>query len=153
MEKVFAAQCIEEKKKLDNQRSDIEKIVQQYGNVLSKDLAKVCKSVELKKSSIQDHFEKNKDSVKVTFSDILARITEAKLKFDFSEALKHTRCDKIRDFKIYNSDSAGVKDWSYPSDSKMSWDNPLTAIIKHTSNSEFNFVFKNGETSDVPMSK
>ena len=91
LEKVFAAQCIEEKKKLDNQRSEIEKIVQQYGNVLAKDLAMVCKSVEIKKQSIQGHFEKNKDSVKVTFSDILTRITEAKLKFDFSETLNETQ--------------------------------------------------------------
>ena len=115
-------------------------------------MAKVCEGVEIKKLNIQDHFEKNEDSVKVTFSDILARITEAKLKFDFSEALKQTHYDEIRDLKIYNSNSPGVKDWSYPSDSKMSWDNPLTAIIRHTSYHEFNFVFKNGETSDAPIS-
>ena len=60
-------------------------------------MAKVCEGVEIKKLNIQDHFEKNEDSVKDTFSDILARITEAKLKFDFSEALKQTRYDQIRD--------------------------------------------------------
>jgi hypothetical protein len=115
-------------------------------------LAKVCEGVEIKKLNIQDHFEKNEDSVKVTFSDILARITEAKLKFDFSEALKQTKYEKIRELKIYDSDSAGIKDWNYPSDSRMNWNNPLTAIIKHNSYNEFNFVFKNGETSDAPMS-
>ena len=103
MEEVFATQCFEEKKKLDNQRSDIEKIVQQYGNVLSSELARVCEGVEIKKLSIQNHFEKNKDAVKVTLTDILARIAATKLKFDFSEPLKQARLDEMRDLKIYDS--------------------------------------------------
>ena len=66
-------------------------------------MVKVCEGVEIKKLSIQDHFEQNKDAVKVIFSDILARIAATKLKFDFSEALKQARSDEMRDLKIYDS--------------------------------------------------
>ena len=64
-------------------------------------MMKVYECVEIKKLSIQDHFEKNKDAVKVTLSDMLVRIAATKLKFDFSEALKQARSDEFRDLKIY----------------------------------------------------
>ena len=50
------------------------------------------------------------------------------------------------------SDSGGKKDWVLPSEQLMKWDNPLTAITKHA-NYEFNFVFKNGNTSDMLQGK
>ncbi len=35
----------------------------------------------------------------------------------------------------------------------MSWHNPLTGIVCHFSSDQFNFVFKDGKTSNVPMSE
>ncbi len=49
-----------------------------------------------------------------------------------------------------SSESAGVEDWVYPKANEMSWHNPLTGIVSYN-NTEFNFVFKNGKTSDAPM--
>lgn len=42
-------------------------------------------------------------------------------------------------------------DWRFPAEKDLSWNNPLTAISKKE-NYEFNFIFKNGQTSDAPMS-
>ena len=89
--------------------------------------------------------------MKIAFSSILETIEQAKLKFDFSTSLQSPP-DEIRDIQVYKSNSAGVKGWSFPPDDKMEWDNPLSAIIKPSLNNEFNFVFKNGQTSDAPMS-
>ena len=87
--------------------------------------------------------------MKIAFSSILETIEQAKLKFDFS-ALFQTQPDVLRDVQIYKSDSAGVKDWSFPAENQMKWENPLTAIASN--GSEFNFVFKDEKTSDAPMS-
>ncbi len=53
---------------------------------------------------------------------------------------------------VYKSQSAGVSDWSYPPENEMSWHNPLTGIECHFNNDQFNFVFKDGKTSNAPMS-
>ncbi len=34
----------------------------------------------------------------------------------------------------------------------MSWNNPLTGIECHSQSNQFNFVFKDGKTSNAPMS-
>ena len=59
--------------------------------------------------------------------------------------------EEIRKEVVYLSNSAGVAAWSYPAASKIDWGNHLTGIIDN-GNYEFNFVFKNGDTSDAPMS-
>ena len=57
----------------------------------------------------------------------------------------------LRSIEVYKSDSAGVKNWVFPSDHDMKWSDSLTAISTN-GNYEFNFVFKNGKTSNAPMS-
>ncbi len=37
---------------------------------------------------LQDHFEKNKDALKLAFQSVLVTLDEAKQKFDFALALK-----------------------------------------------------------------
>jgi hypothetical protein len=87
--------------------------------------------------------------VKIAFSSIFDTIQEARQKFDFTTALLPTK-DELRDILVYKSGSAGAKDWSFPEDQKMNWDNPLTAITKYN-DYEFNFIFKEGQTSDAPF--
>ena len=107
--------------------------------------------MELKKEKIKDHLEENEDTVKLTFESILDTLEEARQKFDFSSAMAAQY--ELVDRTVYMSTSAGVKNWSFPSDYQMKCgDNPLIAITKY-SDYEFNFVFKNGKTSDAPISR
>ena len=43
----------------------------------------MIEKVETKKKMIKDHFEANKDTVKLAFERVLVILEEAKLKFDF----------------------------------------------------------------------
>ena len=52
---------------------------------------------------------------------------------------------------VNDSGSVSVINWSFPSDSEISWDNPLTAI-EFNGVVKFNFVFRNGDMSDAAMS-
>ncbi len=138
-------------KKLDTQVSQFEKMLEQFGKVLEFGYLKMIDTVELKNKKIKDHLEANKDTVKLTFERILVILEEAKQKFDFSSVIATLAQYELVDRSVYISDSAGVKDWSFPPDNQMRGYNQLTAITK-TSDSEFNFVFKDGKTSDAPMS-
>ncbi len=40
-------------------------------------------------------------------------------------------------------------DWEFPAKKNLSWENPLTAIVNGTDSYQFNFVFKNGQKSNV----
>ena len=123
-------------------------MLEQFGNVLAFEYKKIFESVETKKKKIRDHYEANKDTAKQTFERILVILEEAKQKFDFSNAVAQY---EIRTEIVYLSASGGAKDWSFPLQKDISWHNPLTAITK-SSDYQFNFIFKNGLSSDAPMS-
>jgi hypothetical protein len=40
-------------------------------------------------------------------------------------------------------------DWEFPAKKDLSWNNPLKAIVNGTDSFQFNFVFKNGQKSNV----
>jgi hypothetical protein len=40
-------------------------------------------------------------------------------------------------------------DWEFPAKKELSWDNPLTSIVGDWDSFQFNFVFKNGQKSNV----
>lgn len=124
-------------------------MIDSYGNVLAFEYAKLFQAIEKKKSKIRDHFKANKDTAKETFDRIMIILEEATKRFDFSLAINQVEFE-IREEVVYKSDSAGVKDWSFPAQELMSWHNPLSAIVRQNSH-EFNFVFKNGLTSDAPI--
>ena len=60
--------------------------------------------------------------------------------------------DLIRKEITYKSTSAGVVDWKYPEDKDLNWENHFTGIITNAKGYEFNFVFKDGTTSNAPIS-
>jgi hypothetical protein len=69
-------------------------------------------------------------------------------KFNFSLILERD----IKETLVYNSNSESAKKWSYPKRlGQVKWENHLVGINKGDG-SEFNFVFKDGDTSDAPMS-
>jgi hypothetical protein len=88
--------------------------------------------------------------LKLSLPSILAILEETKPKFDFWVALEKTE-DKIRHLIVNESGSVGVRNWSFPSDSQITWDNPLTAI-EFNGKEKFNFVFRNGDMSDAAVS-
>lgn len=104
--------------------------------------------METKKKKIIDHHKANQDTLKLTFERILVILEEARQKFDFSSALSAQF--ELVDRAVHLSSSHGARAWSFPPDNKMSWENPLVAITTFNSY-EFNFVFKDGQTSDAPM--
>ncbi len=123
-------------------------MIEQFGKVLEFGYSRMIETVELKKKKIMDHLEANKDTVKLAFERVLVILEEARQKFDFSSAIAAQY--ELVDRAVYISNSAGVKDWSFPPDNQMRGMNPLTAITN--TGYEFNFVFKDGKTSDAPMS-
>ena len=123
-------------------------MIEQFGKVLEFGYLRMIDTVELKKKKIMDHLGANKDTVKLAFERILVILEEARQKFDFSSAIAAQY--ELVDINVYNSKSAGVKDWSFPPDNQMRGENPLTAITKN--GCEFNFMFKDGKNSDAPMS-
>ncbi len=108
-------------------------MLEQFGKVLEFQYKKIISDVEIKKKKIKDHQLANKDTVKLAFDRILEILDEAKQRFDFSFviAAQYELVDRI----VYLSNSAGVKNWSFPANDQMKWDNPLTAIIKHNTQS------------------
>jgi hypothetical protein len=77
-------------------------------------------------------------------------LEDTKVKYDLSLALVHADIEISEKFVWKSSYSAGVSDWSFPPENEMSWDNHLTGI--ESFGEEFNFVFKNGKTSNAPIS-
>ena len=74
----------------------------------------MIEKVETKKKKIKDHFETNKDTVKLTLERILVILEEARQKLDFSSAIAAQY--ELFDMTVYISASAGVKDWNFPPD-------------------------------------
>ena len=83
----------------------------------------------------------------MAYERIFEILEEAGKKFDFSVSVDNF---EIRNHQVYLSNSPGLQDWKYPAKKELTWDNPLTAI-SNCGDCEFNFVFKNGKTSDAPM--
>ena len=79
---------MQEKQNLDKKKSEIPKIVVQFGDLFDLDMEKISQKVESKKKMLQDHFKKNKDALKIAFSSILVTLDEAKQKLDFVSALR-----------------------------------------------------------------
>jgi hypothetical protein len=123
-------------------------MLESYGKSYALEYSMIFENFEKKKLKISKYFEENKNTAKTAFERVLVILEEAKLKFDFSRLLAGF---EIRAEQVYKSGSAGVKDWSFPAEKDISWSNPLVAITNY-SKWEFNFVFKNGQTSDATMS-
>ena len=56
LDKVFADKCIEEKKKLDAKKSELPKLVLQFGDLFDMDVEKISQKIESKKEKLQEHF-------------------------------------------------------------------------------------------------
>ncbi len=104
------------------------------------------KVFDTKKAKLEAHFEANKDIISATFDLVFEILEKACSRFDFSSSLNNY---ELREEQIYKSDSAGVMDWEFPAKKDLSWDNPLTAIVNGKDSYQFNFVFQNGQKSNV----
>ena len=106
---------------------EFEKIVKQSGNVFALDLQKISDTAEAKKTLLKEHFEDNKDALKDALPHLQEYLEQIKYDLNFYAVLKTTK-STIRHLMVNDSGSEGVEDWSCPSDSLISWDNPLATI-------------------------
>ncbi len=78
-------------------------------------------------------------------------LREAKCKFDLSTALENKSTLAIKEYTIYKSTHKGVRDIVVPSKQLYDYNNPLAAIEDNTDYAEFNFILKNGESTNLVM--
>lgn len=79
----------------------------------------------------------------------MKQLEEARCLFDYSTAMNSSIF--VRKELVYKSADKGVSDWSFPKKEAYDFDNYLVGIVKNQL-VEFNFVFKNGDKSNIPMS-
>ncbi len=88
------------------------------------------------------------------FEEILDVVKKAEHNFDFSKMLlmrKPTLKFCVKEYLVYESRKGNVGDVSAPT--TYSFDNPLVEIqTRFVQDCDFNFVFKNGESTGLPLS-
>ncbi len=122
--------------------------MEDFGKLPEHEYSRMFEVFEKRKKKNQDHFESTKNILTVAFDKILTILEQTEDSFDFSMSLKH----EIKQKLVYNSNTQAVTKWSYPKrQSQINWENYLVGI-KNSGYSEFNFIFKDGSTSDAVMS-
>ncbi len=122
-------------------------MMDEFEGLVEFEYQRIISVFERKKKKILDHLDQNKDTQKLAFDRILEILENSSLTFDFSLALQ----EQFYQLPVTAQQSVGVKDWSYPAERELQWSNSLTGIAK-CGKYEFNFLFKDGKTSDAPMS-
>lgn len=135
----------------------------------------ILQAIETKKTELKLKYpDAVDDTTKTVFKKIQKILLDEKLKFCKPEPImpksevfpKHMPnfevfpkqptkvSDTFYDIQVYNSESKGIQDWSFPAPRLLSWENHLIAIQKK-GDYGFDFVFKNWKenSSGVPLSK
>ncbi len=121
----------------------------------NKDYQNIISSMNKQQEYLKKKSEENMNTEKLAYEEIIEVMKRFKVRFDFSDAFQVQKRPQLttQDYFIYKSANKGFKDVSVPP--KYDFENPLTAIETNPNNTacEFNFIFKNGESTNLPFAE